>query len=200
MEIARRYGVQHRRIYDFFNLLTHFGVCRNLGKGRMSWLGSDRMDKYIHESFIAVEKESIGKSIDEIFPLEESPSLGTIATHILKLFMYLGTDTLNLRGMVSLFSQGENDTKSLERRVYLVLNMLEILKIISHGNRIGEYTLKYDFESQTSSVFQEKLKEVRTQDVFSLTSMLNTFSEEQIKQIRRKRREAYHALIGQSEK
>lgn len=200
MEMAKRYGVQHRRIYDFFNLLTHFGVCRNLGKGRMSWLGSDRMEKYLDECFMSVEKESIGKTMEEIFILEESPSLGAIATHILKLFMYLGRDTLHLRGMVCLFSHGSDDTKSLERRVYLVLNMLEILKIISHGNRIGEYTLTHNFERNTSFVFAEKLVEIRKTDKFSSLALLNTFPEQLIAQIRRQRGEAYHMLTALAEK
>ena len=156
MSVAERYKIQHRRAYDLFNLLTALKVCRSVERGRIAWNSISDAVKTVTSEYVKLETDSLFKSTRELFDLGPSPSLGTIATRFMALFIYLGVNMITLRQAVPLFHNPNCDIKSLERRLYLVLGMLEIMNLLSHSKRTGEYGIVADVEAIRSRAMRKK--------------------------------------------
>lgn len=158
MSIVRAYNIQHRRVYDFFNLLSALGICRSISKGRLAWTSVDEAQETLKCTYAAMEIASFDTPMQTLFSIGPSPSLGAIATRLLCLYLYLGEDKLVLRRVSFLLHDPRCDKKSLERRLYLVLNFLEILGMVSHTLKTSEYAFIMD-RSQIVSYAMEKKQE-----------------------------------------
>lgn len=141
MDVSEKFRVQHRRVYDMFNMLTSLNICRMVERGHIQWLGVDRIYKTIANRYKEIEILSLTKSSKEIFSLPQSPSLGSLATHFIALYPYLGVKKLNLNDVALIFHDESINIKTLERRMYFVLALLDILGLVSHHKRDGMYVL-----------------------------------------------------------
>ncbi|OHS93534.1 hypothetical protein TRFO_11750 [Tritrichomonas foetus] len=196
MDVSRHYGVQHRRIYDFFNLLTHFGVCVNKGHGKIGWIGLANIQYYFEKVYRKLEKKSNTMNALDIFYAGQSPSLGLITKKIISLYMYAGVDILNIKFIAKMISQGHGEIKSLERRIYLVLNMLEIVNVVSHTTKVSEYKLLFNYKKHDQEVFQERLNEMSSVDECYPMNFLNRFDEKMIEKIRETRLQAMIKFVN----
>ncbi|EAY17024.1 hypothetical protein TVAG_297030 [Trichomonas vaginalis G3] len=51
INIAKQYGVQHHRVYDLFNLLTSLGVCQNIERGKLAWIGLSSISSIVSKVY-----------------------------------------------------------------------------------------------------------------------------------------------------
>lgn len=191
MSVAERYKIQHRRAYDLFNLLTALKVCRSVERGRIAWNSINDAVKTVTSEYVKIETDSLFKSTRELFDLGPSPSLGTIATRFMSLFIYLGVDTIALRRAVPLFHNPNCDVKSLERRLYLVLGMLEIMNLLSHSKRTGEYSIVADVESIRARALRKKHTVAMRTAPASIEATLNNLDGVYVKRLLEARQAEY---------
>ena len=156
MGIAYKYNVEHRRVYDFFNLLTALGVCKVITKGQLSWVGLQEVEKTLISFYENIEIESIKKPLNELFNLGLSPSLGILALNFFALFLFLNVKTLSVKQVSKLFHNGKSDIRSLERRLYLALSFLEVVGIVMHPKKTGSYTLVIDRTQIVENALQKR--------------------------------------------
>ena len=194
MSVAERYKIQHRRAYDLFNLLTSLKVCRSVERGRIAWNSVGDAVKTVTAEYVKIETDSLFKSTRELFDLGPSPSLGTIATRFMALFVYLGVDTITLRQAVPLFHNPKCDVKSLERRLYLVLGMLEIMNLLNHSKRTGEYGIVPDVTAIRNRGMKKKHTVAMRSAPMSLEASLNRLDDAYIQSLLEARREEYHTF------
>ncbi|OHT16823.1 hypothetical protein TRFO_12904 [Tritrichomonas foetus] len=189
MGIARNRNIQHRRLYDFFNLLSSLGVCKMIQKGQLSWIGMHEITSTLKEWYAEIEIMAINQTVSDIFSFESSPSLGTIAMKFIGLYLYLNIDALSVRQVLAIFHVGNNDRKSFERRVYLVISCLEIIGLMKRSHRGGQYILliprdeiiAYGWNSRKDYCF-EKFPELME----GLLSNINYFNLEKVYALRYK--------------
>lgn len=174
VNVAKQYGVQHRRVYDLFNLLTSLGVCQNIERGKLAWIGLSSVTSVISKAYAKIEIASLHKPTNQIFCLGQSPSLGMIATHFISMYLYFDVDALLLRQVSSIFHDPRCDIKSLERRMYLVLSFLEIMGVVAHTMKTNEYKLVLDLSAAKEAALQQKRKYQQSKCPLSLENLLNS--------------------------
>ncbi|OHS99515.1 hypothetical protein TRFO_34067 [Tritrichomonas foetus] len=194
MKVAKTNNIQHRRVYDFFNMLTSLNICQYLIKGKLSWVGLSSLTQTLQESYTKLECESIDIPMDTLFCVGASPSLGTLALKFLCLYIYLGVNTLLLKNVSMLFHDPRADIKSLERRIYLVLNFLEVIGAVSHTSKAGEYKLNLEVSSIIFLAMETKQKIFTNRGMPTLECLLNRLSRSYIDGIQRDRREEFAAI------
>lgn len=194
MNVAGRYNIQHRRAYDLFNLLTSLKVCRSVERGRIAWNSLADAVKTVANEYIKLETESLTKSTRELFDMGPSPSLGIIATRFMSLFIYLGVDKITLRQALPLFRNEKCDVKSLERRLYLVLGMLELMNLLTHSKRTGEYGIVPSVTSIRERAMRKKHAVAMKTNPECLEATLSKLGEPYINRLLELRREDYQEL------
>jgi hypothetical protein len=198
-KIATEYGLQHRRVYEFFNLLTGLGVCSQIQRGHLSWDGLSKIPFAIEPVYTEIEANSLNKSIDAVFHLSKSPSLGLIALRFLSLYLYLGVNSLSIKRVAFLFIGGKAGIKSLQRRMYLVLNLLEVLGTVQHAKAVSEYRLLLD----TTTIFENAMKKRKQLSLDSppelIETLLSRYRPEFLVQLHEQRMEAFTTLTNNAE-
>ena len=196
IQVSKQYGIQHRRVYDFFNFLTYLGVCQGLERRRICWIGLKNAQETLKKLYAEIECSSFTESFSNLFSVGPSPSLGNIATKFVCLYFYLGVDVLSMRNVSVLFHHPRTDIKSLERRMYLVLSFLEIIGIVSHTSKRSEYKLimkKDDFIP--NAFFQRKMFSSKKNDL-TIDCLLNNINENYIRQINNDRRGEFSTILS----
>lgn len=172
-KITQNKNVQHRRVYDFFNMLTTLNICQYINKGKLKWNGVSSLNKTIQDAYIQIEIDSLDCTISSLFCVGPSPSLGSIAINFLCLFMYFGVDTFFFKNASMLFYHPSIDIKSLERRIYLVLNFLEVLGIVSHTSKTSEYRLNMNVKSIVENAINSRINVIKRRNSLSLENLLS---------------------------
>jgi hypothetical protein len=187
INVARDYNIQHRRVYDLFNLLASLGVCQNIERGKLAWIGLDCFKTTIAKAYAKIEIDSLTTPISRLFCLGPSPSLGQIATHFVSMYLFFGIDTLLLKQVSSVFHDPRADIKSLERRMYLVLSFLDIMGIVTHTMKTNEYKLMLDLSEAQEYALQQKKKFEKARCPLSLENLLNSSDGPYVSDIRTQR-------------
>lgn len=189
MKISQNKNIQHRRVYDFFNMLTSLKICQYVNKGKLTWIGLSSLEISLQDAYTQIELSSIDIQLNDLFRVGPSPSLGTIAINFLCLFMYFGLDTFLFKNASMLFYDPCSDIKSLERRIYLVLNFLEVLGCVSHTSKTSEYKLNMNVDSIVQKAIKSRIEEVKQRNTLSLENLLNRLDHRYIENLWTYRRE-----------
>jgi hypothetical protein len=161
-EIASDFQLHPRRVYEFFNLFSALEVCSALNRGQLSWVGVHKLFQTIETVYTEMEVASLQESFENLFKLDKSPSLGLIAVRFMSLYLFLGVDHLPIRRVTLFFHNEDSGLKSLERRIYVVVNFLEVIGVVEHTRSVGEYRLLLN----RASIVEHAMKE-RQQICFS---------------------------------
>ncbi|OHT02204.1 hypothetical protein TRFO_30769 [Tritrichomonas foetus] len=196
-ELSRAYNIQKRTIYNFFSVLIQFDVCINKGKGQIVWKGFDKINAYFINQFRDMELASLSKTFYEIFELGHAPSLGTIATKIMLLYMFLGTKTVSKKSISHFFTRKQTDVQSLERRIYLALNILGVFKLIVKKEKVGEYDILFDYDHYSQEIFQERFLASQNIEKNFIEFHLNRYPENYMQKLRNTRYKDYVSRFGQ---
>lgn len=196
MHVARKYSIQHRRVYDLFNLLTSLKTCQNIERGKIAWNGINHAKKAFTETYIQVEIQSLTEpDLFKLFNLGPSPSLGAIATRFISLYLYLGVKRLVMRQVSKLFHDPSSDLKSLERRMYLVLSFLEMMGFIQHTSHTSEYELIMK-TNQFYEAALAKRKEAAMKDPMSQEALLSRLDSVYLNELQRHRKCLLQELLA----
>jgi hypothetical protein len=144
MEVAQAHDIPHRRAYDFFNFLTSFGVCSSTGARLLSWVGLSSIRETLAVAYAEIEVNTCDGDIQSVFCVGRSPTLGLLARRFVCLFFFLGVRTLSIRKATRFLTAKGSDSKSLDRRMYLVVGFLEALDIVQHTEQPSEYAIVID--------------------------------------------------------
>lgn len=143
-DVSTQFNIQNRRVYDFFNVLSALNICKGYGRGWIVWKGIKYANPSIVDHYYKIEVASLNQPMSTLFDLGESPSLGCIASNILSLFVFLKVKYLNIHEISAILKGPRSDHRSLERRLYLVLSLLESLNMFTHLKRSSEYWIQLD--------------------------------------------------------
>jgi hypothetical protein len=95
-------------------------------------------------SYSELELAACSHELHILFSAGRSPTLGSLATKFVCLFLFLGTSVLSIRTVTQLLHDGASDRRTLERRLYLAISFLESVMIIEHTPKPSEYRLVID--------------------------------------------------------
>ena len=195
LDVSKRFRVQSRRVYDFFNVFGTLGVCNTENKSSISWVSMKMAMETIKKQYISLECEAQNKSITELFALKQSQGLGSIGLSFLLLYFYLNTQVLNIHDVSALFLPMAFDRKSLERRLYLVLSMFDLVGFVKHSQRTGDYTILIDMKP----IIYEGMKRIQTEckSPCSVLSLLSKVSEPYMEHIFETRRKQFNFIVTQ---
>ena len=179
-----------RRQSDLFNILEALGLFSYCSDKRVVWKGFGAIITSLVRHGIQNEIRSKSETIDSMFFVGQSPSLGTLVTTFISLYIFLGVECLNIKEVANLLSQTQEQAKKILRRLYSIVFVLEQLNIIEHGVSHSEYILKEPLDLIISSIFQEIFKmNLFPED--SVEALLNRFDLVYIKNLQLGRRESY---------
>jgi len=195
MNVAKDYSIPHRRAYDFFNLLSSFGICSSVERGSLKWVGLGELGHTLKEVYAQLEVAAFTQTLGDLFNAGPSPTLGFLGSRFICLFLFLGVDVLSMRQAARLFHNRDSDLKSLERRMYLVLNFLEALGAVTHTTRTSEYQLLIERREVVEYAMTRK-KQAASKDVSgSIESLLNRYDSTFLRELYRKRGTEFSSIV-----
>lgn len=195
MKTSKKYQIQHRRVYDFFNFLTYFNICKSVERKKLSWNGLDKFVTNIALFYSEVEVMSLTMPLSEIFNLGPSPSLGAIANRLVCLFLFMDTDILVFKKAALLFNGFSPDVKSLERRMYLVISFLEIIGVVEKSSKKSEFTLLLDRQPIISEAMKSRAA-AQQPSPFSVESILSKYSKAYYNELFSGRRKEFSTITN----
>lgn len=187
--VSAEFQLQSRRVHDFFNILVALEVCSTNDQHTIRWNGVDCARETIAKTYI--EFEAGNQEFINWFSIGESPTLGLIATRFMCLYFALGVTKLPMHSVSSLFSGSITMKRSLERRMYLVLSILELLGFITHVRRTGRYILAFDPADIIDRAIQAKHKKLQKKIGPQIEFLLNSLNGPYMDEIREKRRSQF---------
>lgn len=197
---AAQFNLQNRRIYDFFSVASAVSVCSPLDHGTVKWRGVDAAKRKFEDEYVRFEVESMTVQFNDWFSTGLSPTLGTLATKIMCLFYALGVETLHLHAMSNFFVPDTSPKKSLERRMYLVLSILEIMGYLEHLPRSGDYRLTISIDSAVERAMIAKESHAAAQcSPNVLETLMHRLGGEYIKQLRKQRMDTFRNVCKRRE-
>ncbi|OHT10665.1 hypothetical protein TRFO_04170 [Tritrichomonas foetus] len=196
-DLSTKCNIQKRSVYNFFSVLIQFGACRNEGKGQIVWISLSNIKKYINQQYKQLEIDSLSKGFYELFDLGVSPSLGTIAIKIITMFMFFGVHRMTKKSMCNFFTRNINDPQSLERRLYLTLNILCVFNIVTRTDYVGEYMLLFEYADYSKKVFSKRLEAARNIEKHFIEYHLKDYPQNYMNILRKRRYKEFIARFGE---
>lgn len=140
-EIALQSGIEKRRLYDLMNVLVSCDVCMKVDTRTYRWLSLGNVGSAIFRIAGQVEIAAREKCFEEMFRLQESPSIGLMATTFIGTFLYFNAQTMNIRTVAWMMANDRAHFKPIIRRLYLVAFLLERIGLFRHDQKIGDYRI-----------------------------------------------------------
>ncbi|OHT09721.1 hypothetical protein TRFO_21226 [Tritrichomonas foetus] len=157
--LSNESGVEKRRLYDLMNVLVACGVCTRRDTHTFAWNGISASKDTLQQISKDFEERSIRDRPEQIFLLPDSPAIGLISTTFIATFLYMGVKTLGIRDASLIMANDEEHSKPILRRLYLVAFLLERIGILTHSQKIGEYSLNENIEKITEQSLTDLAKE-----------------------------------------
>ena len=101
--ISQEYSVKRRNLYDFLSVASLFGICTKKMNDTFFWVGFHNLQTKIQEIYDKFDIKWGIKSISELFNLNFSSSLQSLAFNIVILFHYMHVETIDLREVAKLW-------------------------------------------------------------------------------------------------
>ena len=194
--LSHQSGVEKRRLYDLMNVLVACGVCTRRDTHTFTWNGISSFHIAMQSISKDIEEKAlIQKHPNKLFLLPDSPSIGLIAVTFIAIYLYLGVHTYNIRDAAFLMSNGEESSKPILRRLYLVTFLLERIGILKHSQKIGEYSINEDIEAIT----QRTITNMQREEKFSPDSIefqLSRFGNNYMESLYSKRQGVISRCMG----
>jgi hypothetical protein len=135
------FGLKKRCLYDFVSVCSVFRICHRGADNSLEWFGLDRAEQVIARIREEIEFEASTATLTDLFRDWTDPSLPSLATTVVKLFFYLGAQSLDLRKIGKLLAQGKTKYKTMVRKLYTVATCLERAEIIRKTSVVSEIQL-----------------------------------------------------------
>ncbi|OHT04960.1 hypothetical protein TRFO_27468 [Tritrichomonas foetus] len=189
--VCDKHKAKRRGLYDFLSIGSVFGICSKATPDSFRWHGLEKYKDEMPKIQAQVEQQAKAKySLMHIFDCSFNSSLQNIALSVVKLFFYLNEDSLDLRQVGKLFSQGKTKYKTMLRKLYTVASSLEIVGIISKTSTVAEIKLKFPLKKYSYQQNQQQ----SVINACSIMSLLN--NDKDVQQIDYEaRRKEYHGIF-----
>ena len=187
-------NVEKRRLYDLLNVLVACSVCSKTDSHTYRWNSIRKTSESVKKISLELEAKSINETIEEIFELPDSPSIGLITNRFIGAFLFFNLSTINIRDVAALMASDEAHYKPILRRLYLVAYLLERIGLFKHSQKIGEYVIDVDVRS----VCRHSLEELAKADEFppdSIEYQLNRFDDNYLDTVYTARRDVFVNMI-----
>jgi hypothetical protein len=145
-DIARKFHIKTRTLYDFVDIASVFGVCLRAPNNTLEWFGIDSAGATIDRFRDEVAAEGDDPNALRLFNYPLDPSLHRIASGIVKLCFFLNVNSLDLRKVGKIFAQGKTKFKTMLRKLYTVVAAMEILGIVTRTSVVSEIVLRAPLE------------------------------------------------------
>jgi hypothetical protein len=139
--LATQFGIRPRGLFDFVNICSVFGICRRDPNARLEWCGLQCAASAIDQFRYEVEMAGDSPELIELFDYSLNPSLQRIAHALIKLFFYLNVKSLDIRKVGKIFAHQKTNNKTMLRKLYMVVEALEIVQIVRRTAVVSEIRL-----------------------------------------------------------
>lgn len=184
-------SIEKRRLYDLLNVLVACDICDKTDSHNYIWKSINNKINAVEQISYDLENKAIHHyTVEDIFILPDSPSIGLITTRFIGVFLYLNINSLNIRDAALAMATDETHFKPILRRLYLVAYLLERIGLFKHSQKIGEYQLDFDIQA-TCIKSLEDLARNQIIPADSIEYQLNRFDEHYLQTKFKSRRENF---------
>lgn len=136
--ICNSYGITRRIFYDFITIMTAIEIAKKINSEEFIWICVRNHISLIDKIKDEMKSENI--KID-IFNCENDGKLSEVTIKLIKLFYFLGTDTIDIKKVSKLFVSGIVKRKTMIRKLYTITTSLEIIGLICKMNKPGIFKI-----------------------------------------------------------
>jgi hypothetical protein len=186
-DLSHTFVIKRRGLYEFVSICSVFGICRRYANSGIEWFGLCRAATALATIRAQTQAEPDSQSLFPLFDYSTDSSLPRLSEAVVRLFFCVGTQSLDLRKVAKLFSQGKTKYKTMLRKLYTVVMGLELAGIISRTTVVSEIRLNAAVPPAEPQGSQ-----------FALASILNSKREVDTTIGTEKRRREYDQLTVES--
>ncbi|KAH0791803.1 hypothetical protein GPJ56_004297 [Histomonas meleagridis] len=187
-QLSNESGIEKRRLYDFMNVLVACGICSKFNTHSYQWNGLHCLNNLVSNISHEIEVRAIREDPTFLFNLPKSPTIGNLVNSFLGVFVYFGIPSFHIKDIALLFSDDEEKSKPMLRRLYLVSFLLERIGIMKHSTKVGECQIDVDLNQTMKTTFETMSKNSEFPPD-CIEHQLNRFDDLYITRLRIDRRE-----------
>jgi hypothetical protein len=140
-DLSQTYGIKRRGLYEFVSICCVFGICRRSSSNSIEWLGLAKAAGAVASIRERALAEPDSESLFALFDYSGEASLPRNAEAVVRLFFSAGLQSLDLRKVAKLFSQGKAKYKTMLRKLYTVVVGLELCGVVGRTAVVSEVRL-----------------------------------------------------------
>ncbi|EAY11018.1 hypothetical protein TVAG_410150 [Trichomonas vaginalis G3] len=144
-KLSSRLGFHQRRFYDVINVLNTIGYCTKLDSSRLQWNGVSNVKDAISKLIMNYHLLDKHSSIESILPSDGTVSISRITESFLMLFIYLGSQSLNIKETSMLLAMHSGRSKTTLCKLYQIAQILEVAGVLSRTAQISEIKMNDPF-------------------------------------------------------
>ena len=165
-EIAKRYCIQRRRLYDVLLVLEVCGVCKKTSVDTIIWKGMQNIFKNV--------QALIGqKNLTPLSP-RSSITIAELTETLLVSFFKLKKSTVNIRELASMLATNANRQKTLLCKLHQIAFILDAAGIIKKTNYCYvTLTPRLSALNNSCSIDHSTVPSIETPSFLSIESLLN---------------------------
>ena len=135
--LCERFGFQKRRLYDVINVFESIGMCHKTTVDTVLWIGRFAIASKINK----MKDKCQTASQDLIVSNEKCISISHLTTALINSFIINNSQTVDIKTVASLFSQGNNRFKTTLCKLYQIAHILEAANILCKTETPGKIAL-----------------------------------------------------------
>jgi hypothetical protein len=180
-QICQVHGIKRRGLHDLMSVCSVFGICRRVSGDQIEWLGLSQAFSTVALVRRRAVCDNGTHTLSSMFDYSTESPIPRISLGIVRLFFALGVKFLDIRKVAQLFGQGKIKHKTMLRKLYTVVNGLEIAGIVSRTTVGSEIRLNHNLRDGGD-------------ELFCLASMLNSREELEREAIAERRRKEFEGM------
>lgn len=166
-------GFQKRRFYDVINVLEAVGACWKKSVDVIVWKGLAQIPETLRLLQYHSATNGVNSTMEDIFPNEKCISISHLTVSLVLFFFALRKRSLHIKQVGIFLSRHNGRYKTTLCKLYQITHILEAAGIIEKSVIPGEIMMVKEFYAPVE--FEREEKPV---DLFSITSLLNSSSDD----------------------
>ena len=132
---------EKRRLYDLLNVLAACDICSKYDTHTYKWNTILNIHRTVEKIAADFETKALSGTIEDIFRLPDSPSIGVITHKFIGTFLFFNMKIISIRDVAMLMAIDQCHFKPILRRLYLVAYILERIGLFKHSQKKGTYQI-----------------------------------------------------------
>ncbi|OHT10596.1 hypothetical protein TRFO_19996 [Tritrichomonas foetus] len=172
--IGHNSNVSSKRLYEMMNVACVIGACRKCEGSLYIWQGVDKIKHRLIQLFAETEAEACQVDMAKMFKVKSPPSIEELTTKFLKLYFYLGKQSIEIRDAVLLFSANGSKSQTILRRLYCIANILATFQVIDHPHHRAQFIINIDVTLLAKHYYERNNPQKKMSiDVCNILTLLN---------------------------